>query len=154
MGKLLNLFIVNKAGGLVYHCDNFSSSSSASASSAGEGSSGEKRKLTSDEYLQMGSTFHSLHAIASQISPVKGCKGIEYMDAGTFVLYCFQSATGIKFFATAEPNTSGVDSFLIKCYELYCDFVMKNPFHELDMPIRSELFDRYLFALVTSKFDT
>ena len=31
---------------------------------------------------------------------------------------------------------------------LYSDYVMKNPFHQLEMPVRSELFDINLNALV------
>ena len=31
-------------------------------------------------------------------------------------------------------------------YNLYCDFVLKNPFYEVEMPIRCELFDQALLA--------
>ena len=31
-----------------------------------------------------------------------------------------------------------------RLYNLYTDFVLKNPFYELDMPIRCELFDLHL----------
>lgn len=35
-------------------------------------------------------------------------------------------------------------------YELYSDYVLKNPFYEVEMPIRVELFDHYLLQLVGS----
>jgi hypothetical protein len=31
-------------------------------------------------------------------------------------------------------------------YDLYCDYVQKNPFHETDQVIKSELFDTNLVA--------
>ena len=43
------------------------------------------------------------------------------------------------------PN---LKALLQRIYVLYSDFVMKNPFHQLDMPIRSELFDLHLDALI------
>lgn len=33
-------------------------------------------------------------------------------------------------------------------YKLYTDYVMKNPFYELEMPIRCDLFDEHLKKLV------
>lgn len=33
---------------------------------------------------------HSLHAIASQLSPAPGCGGIELLQAETFDLHCLQ----------------------------------------------------------------
>ena len=29
------------------------------------------------------------------------------------------------------------DTFLRKCYEIYTDYALKNPFYSLEMPIRS-----------------
>ena len=33
-------------------------------------------------------------------------------------------------------------------YELYTDFVLKNPFYEMEMPIRCELFDLNLAQVI------
>ena len=33
-----------------------------------------------------------------------------------------------------------------RCYEIYADQVMKNPFYSLEMPIRVEKFERALAA--------
>ena len=41
---------------------------------------------------------------------------------------------------TAEINTPDMDAFLQKVYEAYADYVLKNPFYELEMPIRVERF--------------
>jgi hypothetical protein len=31
-----------------------------------------------------------MHAISTQLSPAKGCTGIELLEADTFSLHCFQ----------------------------------------------------------------
>lgn len=48
----------------------------------------------------------------------------------------------------AEPNHYGLDIVLKKIYELYADYVLKNPFYSLEMPIRCELFDQNLQLLL------
>lgn len=48
----------------------------------------------------------------------------------------------------AEPLQAGLDVVLKKIYELYADYVLKNPFYSLEMPIRCELFDQNLQALL------
>jgi len=55
---------------------------------------------------------------------------------------CFQTPTGSKFLLFTEPAHSNTDVILRKCYELYSDYVMKNPFYSLEMPIRCEKFER------------
>lgn len=35
-------------------------------------------------------------------------------------------------------------------YDLYADYVLKNPFYEVDMPIRVELFDQNLLQVITA----
>lgn len=51
------------------------------------------------------------------------------------------SYAGTKFFVVAEPGTQNMDSLLKHIYEQYTDYVLKNPFYEMEMPIRCELFD-------------
>lgn len=48
----------------------------------------------------------------------------------------------------AETTQTGMDQFLRKIYELYSDYVLKNPFYSLEMPIRCELFDANLQGLL------
>jgi hypothetical protein len=57
---------------------------------------------------------------------------------------------GIKFIllATPEQSDSDLDRLLRQVYELHADFVLKNPFYEMDMPIKCELFDTNLNVLV------
>jgi len=51
----LHLFIVNKSGGLIHHR-----------------SLGPKApKIGTNDWLRIGSTFHSLHAIAAEAGPVR-----------------------------------------------------------------------------------
>lgn len=96
----------------------------------------------------IGSTFHGLHAIASQIAPTES-KGIEKIESDTIRLHCFQSLTGVKFVVTATQGTADLDVLLQGTYELYADYVLKNPFYEMEMPIRCELFNKYLDKLIT-----
>jgi hypothetical protein len=51
----LHLFIVNKSGGLIHH----------------RPLSKKAPALGTNEWLRIGSTFHSLHAIAAEASPVR-----------------------------------------------------------------------------------
>lgn len=46
---------------------------------------------------------------------------------------------------------AGVDAVIRKIYELYADYVMKNPFYQLDMPVRCESFDRLLTTWVKTR---
>ena len=39
---------------------------------------------------------------------------------------------------------TNVDPVMKKVYELYADYVLKNPFYQLEMPVRCEAFDRNL----------
>jgi hypothetical protein len=49
---------------------------------------------------------------------------------------------------TATPGTTELDKLLHDVYELYGDYVLKNPFYEMDMPIRCDLFMRHLDKLM------
>ncbi|DAZ95648.1 TPA: hypothetical protein N0F65_002277 [Lagenidium giganteum] len=128
---LHSLYIINKSGGLIYQQD---------LSSAAP-------KLSSNDHLRLGSTFHSMHAIAALASP-SGPGGIDMLETDTFRLQCYQTPTGIKFFVTAALGTPEVDTALRSIYELYVDYVLKNPFYELEMPIRCSLFNTGLKAYV------
>ncbi|XP_022857779.1 uncharacterized protein LOC111378775 [Olea europaea var. sylvestris] len=67
--------------------------------------------------------------------------GIELLQADAFDLHCFQSLTGTKFFVVCEPGTLHMEALLKHIYELYTDYVLKNLFYEMEMPISCELFD-------------
>jgi trafficking protein particle complex subunit 4 len=59
--------------------------------------------------------------------------------------------TGIKFLVFTEPGQPNVDVVCKKIYEIYADFVMKNPFYQIEMPIRCEQFDRELGKFLKGK---
>ena len=132
----LQLFVINRSGGLVYN----------------KNLSHLAPNLTTNDCLRLGSTFHGLHAIATQIAPVTST-GIEKLETDTFILQCkeeffvwesfrssdviyfrnwsctgFQTLTGIKFVVTATPGTIELDLLLQAVYELYADFVLKVSF--------------------------
>lgn len=50
--------------------------------------------LSSNDYLILAGTFHGVHAISSQISPVPGSGGIELLETEAFTIRCFQTLTG------------------------------------------------------------
>mmetsp|Transcript_28622 Transcript_28622/g.58668 ORF Transcript_28622/g.58668 Transcript_28622/m.58668 type:complete len:150 (-) Transcript_28622:22-471(-) len=120
----LQLFIINRSGGLIYNQD----------------LSPAAPRLDTNDWLRMGSTFHSLHAIAAQIAPIV-TSGIEKIETDTLKLQSFQTRTGIKFVITAEAGSPfDLDDVLHSVYEAYADLVLKNPFYELEQPISCQLF--------------
>lgn len=74
---LLQLFIINKNGGVI-----FSKNLSQIAP-----------QCSDNDYLRLGSTFHGLHAILQQVAPVS-CNGIEIVETDSIRLNCYQTATG------------------------------------------------------------
>lgn len=138
----LHLFIVNKSGGLIHH----------------RALSPKAPHIGTNEWLRIGSTFHSLHAIAAEASPLRcpgntngmgADDGIEEIVAEGMILRCLQTRTGIKFVLTAEPGGSeNLDAVLREIYILYTDCALKDPFYELEMPIRCELFTQGVDNLI------
>lgn len=151
---VFSLIIINKAGGLVYQRE----------FQAG------LLKMSTNDYLVLAGTFHGVHAITRTITPripVPNplptsssststtshnvlpnpgipASGLEYLETEKFRLTCFQTLTGTKFLLFTDPITTNIDVIIRKVYELYADYVMKNPFYQLDMPVRCEAFDRHL----------
>lgn len=114
-------------------------------------------------------TNNSVHAITSKISPLHNSSGIEMLEAETFKLYCHQTLTGTcklfeiwkyqliffhkigtKFLLITAPQQTNVDAHMKKIYDAYSDFVMKNPFHTPEMPIRSDQFDQALLKFINT----
>jgi hypothetical protein len=79
-------------------------------------------------------------------NPGASVSGLEYLETDKFRLTCFQTLTGTKFLLFTDPVTGNVETIINKIYELYADYVMKNPFYQLEMPVRCESFDRHLGA--------
>jgi trafficking protein particle complex subunit 4 len=57
-------------------------------------------------------------------------------------------APGTKFFVVCKTGAPNMEMLLKAIYELYTDFVLKNPFYEMEMPIRCELFDHNLAQVI------
>ncbi|RKP13768.1 Sybindin-like protein, partial [Piptocephalis cylindrospora] len=122
---IYSIYLINKAGGLIFQRD------------FNDG----LNKLTSNDYLILSGTFHGVHAIAAKLSPLNTSSGIEALETDTFRLYCSQTLTGVKILLLCEPTHQGASDQMRRVYELYADFVMKNPFYTPEMPIRCEKFD-------------
>jgi len=131
-----SIFILNRAGGLVYQKDF---------------RDGLLKLKDSNDYLVIASTFHSLHALTSRISPT-GAKssGIQVLDMPNMSMHCFQTLTGVKFLIVTDPKQTNVAEYYHKVYEIYADYVLKNPFYTLDMPIKCEKFGRNLDQFVAA----
>lgn len=98
--------------------------------------------------------------------------GIEEIRASGMILQCFQTVTGIKFVITVAvpdpPNhnssnnnnineplvSSTLRDVLKEIYVLYTECVLKDPFYELEMPIRSDLFVQGVDLLIQHKYTT
>lgn len=191
--KVYAIYILNKAGGLIYQND----------------INPGLNKLSANDYLVLAGTIHGVHAIASKLKPTEfepsskpfsGEKeipiessatfsssisvrdstinndvvngrwnnpntnntGLRSIETDLFNVYVFQSLTGIKFILITSPNpiVHNVASLNLKInkgelnrqfdlakeifhniYVTYSDYVMKDPFYSLEMPIKNNLFD-------------
>ena len=152
---LLSVYINNKAGGLIYQKvrshtpipPHRPQSHLSELRHHTQDFSPHAAKLDVNVHLRLASTFDSLALILKQLSPVRGSSRMELLEADGFVLQSFDTPTGLKFFVTADPDSKRLDEVLIRTYELYSDFVLKDPFYELEMPIRCESFDQKLQKL-------
>lgn len=95
-------------------------------------------------------TLHGVYAMTAEISPVPGSSGFNVIETGKYALHCFQTLTGTKFFVMTDARQFHAESIVQRIYQLYADYVMKNPFYQLEMPVRSEQFDRHLAAYVST----
>ncbi|EAS37008.3 transporter particle subunit trs23 [Coccidioides immitis RS] len=159
---VFSLVIINKAGGLIYQRE----------FQAG------LQKLSTNDYLVLAGTFHGVHAITRSLTPriATGSPstststssttptthstlpnpglpktGLEVLETEKFRLTCFQTITGTKFLLFTDPLMPNVDTLMRKVYELYADYVMKNPFYQIEMPVRCEAFDRHLGTWLRSR---
>ncbi|KAK8137717.1 Transport protein particle subunit trs23, partial [Apiospora sp. TS-2023a] len=152
---VIALLIINKAGGLIYN------------RTFGEG----LNQLNSNDYLVLAGTFHGVHAITARLNPLRehqaahyyaqqqqqhhhsasgsiAPSGLEVMETENFRLQCFNTQTGTKFLLFTDTMQANVDVAMRKVYELYADYVMKNPFYQLEMPVRCDMFDRKLNSYI------
>ncbi|KAI0815623.1 Sybindin-like protein [Xylaria sp. FL0064] len=108
-----------------------------------------------------------VHAITTRLNPVKQQQqqasstatdsilnrpdppsGLEVLESENFRLQCFNTLTGTKFLLFTDTLQANVDVAMRKVYDLYADYVTKNPFYQLEMPIRCDTFDRKLNSYI------
>ncbi|OMJ66325.1 hypothetical protein SteCoe_36853 [Stentor coeruleus] len=130
-----NFFIVNKIGLLIY-----------------ERKFPGCAQLDSSDLIRFGATLSALHLLSAVVTP-SGLKksGLKMISSKFFKLCCFQSPTGVKFCLVSDPNTTDMEKMCKKAYQYYSDYVLKNPFYELDQQIRFEGFDREIEKLFAIK---
>lgn len=109
----------------------------------------------------------SVHAITARLNPLKppaanrsstssaGAltrpdppSGLEVLESENFRMQCFNTLTGTKFLLFTDTTQANVDVTMRRVYEMYTDYVMKNPFYQLEMPVRCDLFDRKLSSYI------
>lgn len=169
--KIYSIYILNKAGGLIYQND----------------INPGLNRLTANDYLVLAGTLHGVHAITAKFTtplnpqrslvpntinsniitsgkahnPNVNKTGLESIETDSFNLYVFQTLTGVKFIiitspVTASPMSRGelnnqlesINQYFKHIYVLYSDYVMKDPFYSLDMPIKNPLFDSEILELI------
>lgn len=118
--------------------------------------------------VQTSSSSRNYQLLSSGKSQNSNCNtsGLQSLETDFFNLYLFQTLTGIKFIIITSPNPivhnfqpvshtvqpaiykgelckqyEAVSSIFKKLYVLYSDYVMKDPFYSLDMPIKNTVFD-------------
>lgn len=130
-----NFFIVNKIGLLIYD-RRFPGCAS----------------LDSSDLIRYGSVIFSLHLITGELTPAGMKKsGLKFINSTYFKLCCFQSQTGVKFCLISDPNSLDMEKLCKEAYKVYSDFVLKNPFYELEQQIRFEGFDRAVDKIFLGK---
>ncbi|KAG7670994.1 hypothetical protein Ndes2526B_g01239 [Nannochloris sp. 'desiccata'] len=134
MSKIYSLWIVGRNGGLLYNRDFV-----------------QMPPVDFNDKLRLASSWFGMCGISAQLSPVPGGGGIQLLQADGFDLHSFHTLTGVTFMMVTEPSTTESTEILrTTVYDLFCDYVQKNPFHETDQVIKSELFDTNLVAAATS----
>eukprot|EP01062_Namystynia_karyoxenos_P068184 TRINITY_DN62535_c0_g1_i1.p1 TRINITY_DN62535_c0_g1~~TRINITY_DN62535_c0_g1_i1.p1 ORF type:complete len:197 (+),score=64.59 TRINITY_DN62535_c0_g1_i1:82-591(+) len=157
-GGLFSIWIVNKSGGLIFDKDFGQEAQGRPAAESGRGRQGG-RAMDVNLKLKVAGIFHGLHAISKQMSPVADSGGIEMIEADSYKFFCFESySRNIKIFCTTDPSVNNRDAneFMQEVYKNYADYVLKNPFYEVDQygigqPIRLSLWERKLMELVAEK---
>lgn len=112
--------------------------------------------------LILAGTFHGVHAITRSLTPkypssasttssstatpnpTVPSSGILSLSSSFFTLSCFQTLTGTKFLLFTDPSMreGDIEAAMRGIYERFADFVGKNPFWKVEMPVRVEAWER------------
>lgn len=135
-----SLWIINKAGGLIFQSEHFSYPAQAAGGAP----------LSSNDYLVLAGTLHGIHAITTRIAPTPGAlsDGLEVLEADNLLLHVKMTQTGTKLVLLTHATHPDPARVLRDAYARYVEHVMKNPFYVAEMPIRIEAFDRAMHALL------
>lgn len=88
--------------------------------------------------------------------------GIRQIETDTLEIYVYQTLTGVKFVLIFDKNNKNdemeggnmitsmhtMDNALRRVYCAWSDCVMKDPFYTMEMPVKNELFDERVVALL------
>ncbi|KAI1622698.1 Sybindin-like family-domain-containing protein [Exophiala viscosa] len=173
------LLIISKAGSLIFH-RTFPTSTPGATANAAESQTQTvgtlglpgTSTLTTNDYLVLAGTFHGVHAITRSLTPklpitssaagssgrtwtypdpTLAPSGIESLESSFFRLTVFQTLTGTKFLLFTDPSMPNTDVLMKGIYERYADFVCKNPFWQMEMPIRIEAWERSVNQWLTRR---
>lgn len=108
-----------------------------------------------NDKLRLASSWFGMCGISAQLAPEQSrgspLGGVHVLRADTFDLYSYQTMTGTTFMLVTSPgHTEALSLLQDQIYRLYCDYVLKNPFHEAEQVIKSDLFDAKLVELLSS----
>ena len=123
-------------------------------------------QVSSNDKIRVASILHSISAIAARISPNQAVddryvelvsnlqfasalafihpKGINRITTSSFSIQIKDTLTGLKLVLIVPPSfpDAAAAELLSIIYASYTDYVLKDPFYALDMPIRCSLFDK------------
>jgi hypothetical protein len=105
--------------------------------------------------------FYAMHEMSAKLTPssLKNMStlkllsnGIEEVETDNRKVICYQTLTKMKFIFVVDSKFNSGDSFEMfrKIYNLYSEYVSTNPFYELEMPIRIDVFDNEVKKLIMS----
>ncbi|KAJ9615057.1 hypothetical protein H2200_001131 [Cladophialophora chaetospira] len=173
------LLIISKAGSLVYHRTFPTSTPGTATGTQIQQTTGTlglpgTSTLTTNDYLVLAGTFHGVHAITRSLTPKVAVtssstqagsagrswtypdpsvspSGIESLESSFFRLTVFQTLSGTKFLLFTDPSMPNTDVLMKGVYERYADYVCKNPFWQMEMPIRIESWERSIGQWLTRR---
>lgn len=110
-------YIVNKSGGLIYSLPS---------------------GLTINSAMVLCSTLHSVNLILLKFAAAQKSNSVVKLHMGRNIITLYKTATNTTFILVGTYSNLVTMRSL---HRMYIDYVLKDPFYVLDMPIKSELFD-------------
>ncbi|KAL3310456.1 Trafficking protein particle complex subunit 4 [Cichlidogyrus casuarinus] len=104
---------------------------------------------SSDLKISLASLFHTMHSLARNLTPKslihaqKGANlkpsGLQFISTKSHNFHCFESATGVKFVMITDYRIPPQNKeSLRKIYDLYTNYVLKNPLIDINQPFTSK----------------